>query len=161
MIKDGEVIITTAEGFEIIRIINKLGMKDIIVDTITDYFNLENSKKVKYIELNKLALEKNENYTELEKQEKENVINNVFLENKELQLEISRIDSESKKLLLDLMYTFVERFPQAEKEIYKVLSKICNKIAKEIELDGVDGALEMIFQIKNSPTIPKLMAFFS
>ena len=161
MIKDGELIITTAEGFDIIRIINKLGMKDIVADTIIDYFSLENSKKVKYIELNKLCLDKDENYEQLEKLEKENIINTVFLENKELQLEISRMEGKTKRLLLDLLFTFIDRFPQAEKEIYKTLAKIYNKTAKEIEIDGIDGSVELIIGLSKSATIPKLLSFFN
>lgn len=161
MIKDNELIITTSEGFEIIRIINTLGMKDEIIDTITKYFNLDNEKKTELLKINKFALEKDENFNSLDEEERIKITDSIFIEHMEIKNKLDEVQTSIRNLVMDIALTFISRFPQAEKEIYKALSKMFGKNIKDIENGGLDAVLSMLKDISKSPTIPKLLSFFN
>ena len=156
-----ELIITTVDAFEVIRIINKLNMKDSIANAIEDFVRLDNQKKSNTLELRKILIEKmggNENYLEINDDEKQKNTEMALLENPSLKENMIRVNSDMSKLGMELIYEFIVKLPMAEKEIYKCLAKIFNKQVKEVENQELDVMFEQIKLIVRSRSV---LGFFN
>lgn len=159
-----ELIITTPEAMEVIRIIKKINMKDAISNAIKQFSNLNAKKENKLTELRALIIktvgfETYENLSEIDKEEETKQILN---QNQQFKMELEKtmieVNREITSLGMELIYDFVMRIPDAEKEIYKCLSKIFNKPLKEVENQEVDITIEQVKDIAQSKT---LMSFFN
>lgn len=162
--ENNELIITTPEAMEVIRIIKKINMKDDISNAISKFSDLNAKKENKLNELRELII-KNigfETYESLSKLEKEEASSQILNENAEFKIDLEKtaleVNRETTNLGMDLIYNFVMRIPDAEKEIYRCLSKIFNKPIKEVEIQELDITIEQIKQISQSKT---LMSFFN
>lgn len=162
--ENNELIITTPEAMEVIRIIKKINMKDDISNAISKFSDLNAKKENKLNELRELII-KNigfETYESLSELEKEEASSQILNENAEFKIDLEKtaleVNRETTNLGMDLIYNFVMRIPDAEKEIYRCLSKIFNKPIKEVEIQELDITIEQIKQISQSKT---LMSFFN
>lgn len=159
-----ELIITTPEAMEIIRIIKKINMKDAISNTIKQFSNLNAKKDNKLTELRELIIKDIgfEVYEALTETDKEETTQQILNKNPQFKIDFERImvevNREITRLGMELLYDFIMRIPDAEKEIYKCLSKIFNKPLKEVEKQEIDITIEQIKEISQSKT---LMSFFN
>lgn len=162
--ENNELVITTAEGFEIIRILNKINMKNDISKAINQFAELNSKKENKLNELRELIINEigYKEYENLSESDKEEATSKILTDHKEFKDEFEKsileVNREMASLGMDLVYEFVIKIPEAEKEIYKALSKIFNKSLKEIETQELDITIEQIKQIAESKTV---MAFFN
>lgn len=161
--ENNEVKISTDEGFEIIKVITKMGMKQTIVDAMKNIMKLEERKNKETIKLRTEMIKKvgNDRYRELTEEEKVLLSDEVLAEeNNKIGENLTNVNSETAALYLDLIFEFVSKIPNAKKELYKTLSEIFEKDVKEIEKQAVEETIEMLKQIANSSTFKSLFAFF-
>lgn len=64
------MIITTTQGFEIVRIINKLGIQDELLEAILEIHESNNKLQRAYAKLKKIILLEHENYDDLTEEDK-------------------------------------------------------------------------------------------
>ena len=108
------------------------------------------------IKLRDLVLKENKDYFSLEEKEQEEINIKVLKNNVKLGKSISDLQTEQEQCGLDLLFTFLEKLPKAEKEVYSTLAKIYDKEAKEIEKQDIDKTIEMIKEIAKSESVQKL-----
>ncbi|GKX65837.1 hypothetical protein [Inconstantimicrobium mannanitabidum] len=152
------MIITTSQGFNIIRILNKLGMTDEIVEVITDLGELNIKEEQIYIKLGEIIKSENEDYTELCDEDKSNITNKTLIEHVELAKELSEINSRRTKKGAKLMLDGITRLPQAEKEVYKCLAEIYELSEKEVRDKDLDWAIDRVKEIAQSETMQKVFS---
>ncbi|MDC4241823.1 hypothetical protein NE398_16935 [Clostridium tertium] len=158
--KNNELVITTSEAFDIIRIINKLNMKDSLIKTIENYTKLQQKREQEFRKLQELIIKEtggSEEYLNLSEEEKVLISDKLLSKNNDIQETILDIDSNQNKIGMDILYDFISKIPIAEKEVYKCLAKIFNKPIKEVEIQELDETINMIKEIAKSQT---LMLFF-
>lgn len=159
MIENNEVKITLGEGMEVLKIVNKLGLKDDIYNAIETSITLNNRKESKFTDLRRLIINEVglEEYKNLSEGEKKEITEKIFIENKDFKEEFEKVNIECNRELakvgFNVMYDLMTRLPQAEKEVYKCLAKIYGKTAKEIELQELDETIEQIKKIGQSKTV--------
>lgn len=129
--------------FKIITIINKLGLKDFLGKIINEYSEIEKKNRVAKVKIIK----------ELDKRKLENTPENLAIvldNNKSLAKEYAENNKKSAEILQDLIFTILERLPQAENDIYVLLAEIYNKdpkaIAEETEIDEIVEMIENIIR---------------
>lgn len=129
--------------FKIITIINKLGLKDFLGKIINEYSEIEKKNRVAKVKIIK----------ELDKRKLENTPENLVIvldNNKSLAKEYAENNKKSAEILQDLIFTILERLPQAENDIYVLLAEIYNKdpkaIAEETEIDEIVEMIENIIR---------------
>jgi hypothetical protein len=154
---NNNLIITTANGFEIIRILNKLGMVDEIVDAITEISTIEKDKQRQYMKIRTLIdeKEKQNNYDSVGEKERTEMLEQLALESPEMKealKELDELSSRQNKLSSKLMLNAVMKLPQAEKEINKVLASIFSITEKEVQSNGLDWIIDAFKQIATSKT---------
>lgn len=163
MIEHNEVIITTSEAMEVLRIIKKLGLKEDISNAIEKLTALNNRKESKFTELRRLIIKEVglEEYKNLTEDEKKEMTEKIFIENEDFKEEFEKVNiecnREMSKLGTNILYDFITALPNAEKEVYKCLAKIYGKAVKEIESQQLDETIEQIKKIVQSKTV---MVFF-
>lgn len=155
-----ELIITTTEAFDVIRIINKLNMKDSLMKAIESFTRLQQQREQEFRKLQELMIKEiggREEYLNLNEEDKTAISNKVLVENSNIQECLVEIDANQSKIGMDILYDFIIKMPLAEKEVCKCLSKIFNKPIKEVETKGADETYNMLREIATSKT---LMGFF-
>lgn len=162
--ENNELIITTPEAMEVIRIIKKINMKDEIANAMSKFSDLNAKKENKLNDLRELIVKSigYKNYETLNELEKEETTQQILNENIEFKLDFEKtvvhVNREIDGMGMELIYNFIMRIPDAEKEIYKCLAKIFNKSIKEIEIQELDITVEQIKQISQSKTLLKLFS---
>lgn len=160
MIENNKIIINTSESFEIIRLINKLQLGDVIKNKIFAFQKLKMEKdNLNYILIKKINESTNKQYEEIE--DKENVIKKVLFENVDLNEKINEVDSKIATISTESIFELIEHIPLAEKEFYRLLSKITETDIKEIEKQTIDKTLMQIKEILASDTLTSLLSFFN
>ena len=71
---------------------------------------------------------------------------------------IAKVQNSNAKLGINVIFKLVEAIPNAEKEVYKVLSEIYDKDIKEIETQSLEETIE---QIKGILQCDSFKYFFS
>ncbi|MBM7836442.1 hypothetical protein [Clostridium sardiniense] len=156
-----QVNLNTKQGFDAMRIVNKLGVKDQILDVIDIMKNAERKQGLLYQEIigyvtDELGAEKVK-----ELREEENGLGVYILDqykkHPEIKDQMDSLDSKKEKEILNVIFTIViERISQAEKELYKFLANVYNIKPKEIEEQGFDETIHLIYGIITSETFQKL-----
>lgn len=158
--ENNNLVITTANGFEIIRILNKLGMVDEIIDVIGEVQEIEKDKQRAFLKLRGLMIEKEPNFDSADEAERLVMIEKHAVETpevKEALTESADLNKTSTKISTKLMLDAMMKLPQAEKEIYKVLASIFGIPEKEVQNNGLDWVIDAFKQIASSQTF---QAFF-
>lgn len=150
--------INTQQGFKIIRILNKLNIKDYIADAITKIASIESRKDNIYLNLNTLAEKENKDYTNLEQEEKEKIINKILTENKDIAKELENITEQENKQTINLVMLIVENLENAETDIYKLLAELNNTTEKEIRKQDISTTIQQIKEIIKSESF---VSFFN
>lgn len=162
--EDKQVVITTNEGFEIIRIITKMGMKNTLIEMIAKNMKLDAVKNSETIKIRDEIIKRvggKDHYNDLSEEEK-NYLTQEILSDKSNKISETLLDvnTQLSTLYLDIAFEFVSKIPTAEKEFYKTLAKIFNKEVKEVEKQSIEETMDMLKQIANSSTFKNLLAFF-
>lgn len=149
---ENNLIITTKQGFEIMRILGKLGMKEELVNGITKLTREKQNEQQLYRKLRGLILEKYDNYEDMSDEEKTNASNEILLKHTDLQEQLIECNEIENKIGAGLMYDFITRMPQAEKEIYKAIATIYSLSVKEVENEELDITIDRVKKIAMSKT---------
>ncbi|WP_099327858.1 hypothetical protein [Clostridium paraputrificum] len=150
------VIIKTCQALDVLRIVNKLGIKDTLIELISKVNTLNTKRENEFRRLRDKLIEKcggSEAYSNLTEEEKKEISQKSLEENNDIQENILNIDNEIVRETASLVYDFATRIPQAEKEVYTCLSKIFNKDIKEIESQEFTETIEMIKTIIKSESV--------
>ena len=93
MIENNEVKITTREGMDVLRIVNKLGLKEDISNAIETYITLNNRKESKFTDLRRLIIKEVglEEYNNLSEDKKKEITEKIFIENKDFKEEFEKV----------------------------------------------------------------------
>ena len=96
MIENNEVKITLGEGMEVLKIVNKLGLKDDIYNAIETSITLNNRKESKFTDLRRLIINEVglEEYKNLSEDEKKEITEKIFIENKDFKEEFEKVNIE-------------------------------------------------------------------
>lgn len=162
--ENNELIITTPEAMDAIRIISKINMINEISCAINRFSDLNAKKENKLNELRELIIKDIgfQAYETLNELEKDKVTQQILTQNDDFRILLEKTmietDREMQSLYINLMYEFIVRIPNAENEIYRCLSKIFNKPIKEFETQELDITVEQIKQISKSKTLLKLFS---
>lgn len=161
MSEEKQVTIDTKQGFEAMRIINKLGVKEQILDVIDVIKNAERKQGDLYQEVigyitDELGAEKVD-----ELREEENGLGVYILEqykkHPDIKDQMDSLESKKEKLLLDVIFTIaVERLAQSEKQIYKFLADVYGMKEKDIEKQDFNKTVGLIIGIVKCETFQKL-----
>lgn len=148
--------INTANAFLVLKVINKMEMKKDIIDCLKNISTINENIKKNNLKLRDLVLKENENYYDLTDKEQDEINIKVLNANTYLAKRISELQQEQSELGMNLLFTFLEKLPAAEKEVYTTLAKIFNKKVVDIEKQDLDETIEMIKEIARSETVYKL-----
>lgn len=153
--EDKSLKITTDEAIDLLGLLNKLSLKDILVNYIKTDSKLENSKSSEYRKLQNLLIDRigdTEKYLVLSDAEKSLMADKILEEHNDIAEKLNNIKEEKDTLDSEFGLDFVLRIPSAKKEVYRVLAKIFETDAKKIEEQDVAETAEMIKGIIQSPT---------
>lgn len=156
--ENNELTINTSEGFELIRIIKKINMKEPIKETIKYVMdaNIKNQNLLNELRESLIKELGRDAYNNLGEVEKEEEVNKYLDAHVDLKEKISKAQQELQvatgEKVMDLIYTFVENISLAENEVNKALAKIFNKKIKEIETQPLNETIEMIMEIAQCET---------
>lgn len=143
-------IITTKKAIGLVRLINKMQIKDTLISFFKDSARFEKEKQnimVKLFDtLKDRSVEINEELT-----------TKLFIENPELYKEYKNVEEEEQVLGLTILTDVVLAIPNAEKDFYKCVSEIFNITVKEAEEKDVAETIKGIMDIFKSQ---QFMGFF-
>lgn len=151
-----ELIITTTEAMMVLRVINKLNMKNELVKVIGEFTKIQQQSEQQYRKLRELILEDcggKDEYINLSDDDKEIVSNKILLKDNGIQEKLVELEEKQNSLGTDILYEFISKLPSAEKEVYKALATIFNKSVKEIEVQELDKTVDMIKEIVKCKSI--------
>lgn len=158
--ENNELIINTSEAMMVLRVINKLSMKDSIVKVIGEFTKIQQETEQKYRKLRELIINEcggNEEYSILTDEDKESVSNKILLQDNGIQLKLVELEEKQNKIGADILYDFISKLPMAEKEVYKAIATIFNKSVKEVETQELNNTINMIKEIVKCKS---LLSFF-
>lgn len=153
--EDKSLKITTDEAIDLLGLLNKLSLKDILVNYIKTDSKLENSKSSEYRKLQNLLIDRigdTEKYLVLSDAEKSLMADKILEEHNDIAEKLNNIKEEKDTLDSEFGLDFVLRIPSAKKEVYRVLAKIFETDANKIEEQDVAETAKMIKGIIQSPT---------
>lgn len=151
------MIITTEQGFQLVRVIKKLGIKDELVNAMKEFTTLNKEKENTLFKLSGIMRNDYSNYDEMNDLEKEKASIETLNKNSDLAKKLSDIEGSINEIGTNLLFTVIENIPLAEKEIYKVLGDIFNKDVKDIKDQDLEDTINMIKEVATSKTF---MYFF-
>lgn len=150
--------INTKQGMQLVRVIKKMGIQDELTNTISEVFENQQKEENTYKKLSNLIVLEYPNFHELDDEERKKISKEFLSKNEELSKEIAKVQNSNAKLGINVIFKLVEAIPNAEKEVYKVLSEIYDKDIKEIETQSLEETIE---QIKGILQCDSFKYFFS
>lgn len=139
--------ILTSDCFELIRIINKMGIKKDLVKLIKELIKV--STKVTKLQTNLLSIAEKKYKGDIEKA----VTNNL-----ELAETFDNAQAEQSGLAVEGVFLVVESIPNAENEVKRIISKLYNVTLEEVENYEADELIEKVQGIIASESFQR---FFS
>lgn len=130
------MIIQTGECFEILRIINKMGIKKDIIKIIKDFLKV--NMKVQKLQSNLLKIAEKKFKGDINKAVENNLV---------LAEEYDNATSEQSGLGIEGVFLVVESMPLAENELVKLISKLNNVTVEEVKAYEVDVLIEKVKEI--------------
>lgn len=130
------MVIKTGECFEILRIINKMGIKKDIIKIIKDFLKINMKAQKLQNDLLKIAEQKFDG--DIDKAVENNLV---------LAEEYDNATNEQNGLGIEGMFLIVESMPLAENEMVKLIAKLNNVSVGEVKEYEVDVLIEKIKEI--------------
>ena len=153
------MLITTADAFQVIKIIKKMDIKEEIISIFGELTSITKNIETDNKKLLLLLLAENENYLSLDETEKDKLNIKVLNANIDLANEIGELQHKQEQLGLKLISEVIFNLDKAEKDIYKLLAKIEHLSEKEVSERGIDWTAEKIKEIFMSENVQKLFTF--
>lgn len=153
------MLITTADAFQVIKIIKKMDIKEEIISIFGELTSITKNIETDNKKLLLLLLAENENYLSLDETEKDKLNIKVLNANIDLANEIGELQHKQEQLGLKLISEVIFNLDKAEKDIYKLLAKIEHLSEKEVAERGIDWTAEKIKEIFMSENVQKLFTF--
>lgn len=161
----GDFTINTKQGLEVMRIINKLGVKEDILSAINDMSKIKIKQQGVYQKITG-NIEKELGPQEFEKVREEEKIGIYIIKeyekHPELKERMDNFENEGQKIMLNIIYTvLIERMGEIEKDLYKLLGEVYNLKPKDIEVQDFDKTIEQVYKIVTCNTMQKLFTLAS
>ena len=153
------MLITTADAFQVIKIIKKMDIKEEIISIFGELTSITKNIETDNKKLLLLLIAENENYLSLDETEKDKLNIKVLNANVDLANEIGELQHKQEQLGLKLISEVIFNLDKAEKDIYKLLAKIEHLSEKEVAERGIDWTAEKIKEIFMSENIQRLFTF--
>ena len=153
------MLITTADAFQVIKIIKKMDIKEEIISIFGELTSITKNIETDNKKLLLLLIAENENYLSLDETEKDKLNIKVLNANIDLANEIGELQHKQEQLGLKLISEVIFNLDKAEKDIYKLLAKIEHLSEKEVAERGIDWTAEKIKEIFMSENVQKLFTF--
>lgn len=153
------MLITTADAFQVIKIIKKMDIKEEIISIFGELTSITKNIETDNKKLLLLLIAENENYLSLDETEKDKLNIKVLNANIDLANEIGELQHEQEQLGLKLISEVIFNLDKAEKDIYKLLAKIEHLSEEEVAERGIDWTAEKIKEIFMSENVQKLFTF--
>lgn len=142
--------ITTKKAIGLLRLINKMGIKDTLISFFKESARFEKQKQNVMLEL----------YDKLEDKQieiTEDVTTQLFIENPDVYMKYKNLEEQEEISGMTILTEIVLAVPNAEKDFYKCASEIFDITVKEAEEQDVAETIKGIMDIFKSPTF---MGFF-
>lgn len=140
-----KVKVLTSETFQILRIIDKLGIRKDLIKLFKELMGIEGKASKYQKELLEIAQEKYKGD-----------IKKAVIKNQDLALKLDNATEERNSLGLEGMFIVIENIPKAEQEIKGIISKVHKMSDEEVEgLEAFD-LVEKIKEIVMSESVLKL-----
>ena len=143
-------IITTKKAISLLRLINKMQIKDTLISFFKESARFEKEKQNVMVELFDTLEDKTVDITE-------ELTTQLFIENPELYKKYKNVEEEEQTLGLTMLTDILLAVPNAEKDFYKCVSEVFNITVKEAEEKDVAETIKGIMDIFKSP---QFMGFF-
>lgn len=143
-------IITTKKAISLLRLINKMQIKDNLISFFKESARFEKEKQNVMVELFDTLEDKTVDITE-------ELTTQLFIENPGLYKNYKNVEEKEEVLGVTILTDIVLAVPNAEKDFYKTVSEIQNITIKEAEQQDVTKTITEIIDIFKSP---QFMGFF-
>lgn len=142
--------ITTKQAINLLRLINKMGIKDTLISFFKESAIFEKEKQNIMVELFDTLEDKAVDITE-------ELTTQLFIENPTIYKKYKDLEEKEKMLGLTILTDIILAVPNAEKDFYKCVSEIFNITVKEAEEKDV---VETIIGIMDIFKSQQFMGFF-
>lgn len=142
--------ITTKQAINLLRLINKMGIKDTLISFFKESAIFEKEKQNIMVELFDTLEDKAVNITE-------ELTTQLFIENPTIYKKYKDLEEKEQMLGLTILTEIILTVPNAEKDFYKCVSEIFNITVKEAEEKDVVETITGIMDIFKSQ---QFMGFF-
>lgn len=143
-------MITTKKAISLLRLINKMQIKDTLISFFKESARFEKEKQNVMVKLFDTLEDKTVDITE-------ELTTQLFIENAELYKKYKEIDEEEQILGLTMLTDIILAVPNVEKDFYKCVSEIFNITVKKAEERDVAETIQGIMDIFKSQ---QFMGFF-
>lgn len=142
--------ITTKQAVSLLRLINKMQIKDTLISFFKESARFEKEKQNVMVNLYDKLEDKKIEITE-------ELTTNLFIENPNFYKKYKDIEEKEEISGMAILTEIVLAVPNAEKDFYKCVSEIFNITMKEAEEQDIADTIKGIIYIFKSPTF---MGFF-
>lgn len=142
--------ITTKQAINLLRLINKMGIKDTLISFFKESAIFEKEKQNIMVELFDTLEDKAVDITE-------ELTTQLFIENPTIYKKYKDLEEKEQMLGLTILTDIILAVPNAEKDFYKCVSEIFNITVKEAEEKDV---VETIIGIMDIFKSQQFMGFF-
>lgn len=142
--------ITTKQAISLLRLINKMGIKDTLISFFKESAIFEKEKQNIMVELFDTLEDKAVDITE-------ELTTQLFIENPTIYKKYKDLEEKEQMLGLTILTDIILAVPNAEKDFYKCVSEIFNITVKEAEEKDV---VETIIGIMDIFKSQQFMGFF-
>lgn len=142
--------ITTKQAISLLRLINKMGIKDTLISFFKESSRFEKEKQNVMVELFDTLEDKTVDITE-------ELTTQLFIKNPTICKKYKEVEEKEQILGLTILTDIILAIPNAEKDFYKCVSEIFNITVKEAEERDVAETIQSIMDIFKSQ---QFMVFF-
>lgn len=142
--------ITTKQAISLLRLINKMGIKDTLISFFKESARFEKEKQNIMVELFDTLEDKAVNITE-------ELTTQLFIENPTIYIKYKDVEEKEQMSGLTILTDIILAVPNAEKDFYKCVSEIFNITVKEAEEKDIVETIKGIMDIFKSQ---QFMGFF-
>lgn len=143
------MIINLTQATRLIKLIDKMGLREEIIQTMIkiDECNLKNKALLR--ELYKQIPPGTEINNELTEK--------LFKQNRNIEEQLRVLHENMAKISFNFMFLVAENISKAENEFYKTIAQICNVKESKLRIMGIDELMAHVREIYSSESFKKLL----
>lgn len=142
-------MITTQQALQIIKLLNEMKIKDIVVKSVRNISEIEKDKKITLQELFKFKKE--------DEEINDTTVTRLLEENIDIAKKIAELDAKNEEITMSLVLDFVFALGDCEESFYKTMADITGKKINEIKKEDVTVIVKELIDVFKSK---QFMGFF-